>query len=183
MNCLRCTTWQLHPSIAMCQQVDWPLLLSDSASVFASPSTWYRYARIRDWRRPRKRIHPAKPTVGLRCASPDATWHIDTTVFRLLDGTKAYLQAIIDNYSRRILAWRLGPKLEPAATATLLVKAYESRSLVSSRNTPQSGGGENINEAVMKLVTDGLLKLILAQTDLSFSNSMIEAFWRVLKHQ
>ena len=90
--------------------------------VFASASTWHRYIRLLDWRRPRKRIHPAKPTVGLRCISPDATWHIDTTVIRLLDGTKAYLQAIIDNFSRRILAWQLGPKLEPAATATLLVR-------------------------------------------------------------
>ncbi len=32
-------------------------------------------------------------------------------------------------------------------------------------------------------VDEGLLKLILAQTDLSWSNSMIEAFWRVMKHQ
>jgi len=45
------------------------------------------------------------------------------------------------------------------------------------------GGVENINKAVTKLVTDGLMKLILAQTDLSYSNSMIEAFWRVLKNQ
>jgi hypothetical protein len=44
-------------------------------------------------------------------------------------------------------------------------------------------GVENINKAVMKLVSDDILKLILAQTDLSFSNSMIEAFWRVMIHQ
>jgi transposase InsO family protein len=155
--------------------------------LFASPSTWQHYVRTREWRRPRKRIHPTKPTVGLRCDSPDATWHIDTTVIRLLDGTKAYLQAIIDNYSRRVLVWRLGPKLESAATATLLVRAYESRESSSNITEPQSvmvdGGVENFNEAVMKLVNGGLLKLILAQTDLCYSNSMIEAFWRVLKHQ
>ena len=153
--------------------------------LFASPSTWNLYIRMRKWRRPRKRIHPAKPKVGLRCTSPNETWHIDTTVFRLLDGTKAYLQAIIDNFSRRILAWRLSSKLEPSASALLLVKAYKSKS--SANSEPQSvmidAGVENINEAVMKLVSDGILKLILAQTDLSFSNSMIEAFWRVMKHQ
>ena len=44
-------------------------------------------------------------------------------------------------------------------------------------------GVENLNESVLKLVSDGILKLILAQTDLSFSNSMIEAFWRVMKNQ
>jgi putative transposase len=38
---------------------------------------------------------------------PDEMWHIDTTVIRLLDGTRAYLHAVIDNFSRRILAWRV----------------------------------------------------------------------------
>jgi transposase InsO family protein len=33
--------------------------------------------------------------------------HIDTTVVRLLDGTRAYLHAVMDNFSRRILAWRV----------------------------------------------------------------------------
>ncbi len=45
------------------------------------------------------------------------------------------------------------------------------------------GGVENFNTAVQKLVKNGILKLILAQTDIGFSNSMIEAFWRVMKHQ
>jgi putative transposase len=33
-------------------------------------------------------------------------WHIDT-VIRLLDGSRAYLHAVIYNFSRRILAWRV----------------------------------------------------------------------------
>jgi hypothetical protein len=34
--------------------------------VSASPSTWYRLVRKYGWRRPRLRVHPAKPKVGLR---------------------------------------------------------------------------------------------------------------------
>ena len=56
-------------------------------SVAASPSTWYRLVRKYGWRRPRVRVHPAKPKVGLRTTGPDEMWHIDTTVIRLLDGT------------------------------------------------------------------------------------------------
>lgn len=44
------------------------------------------------------------------------------------------------------------------------------------------GGVENFNGAVDKLVKEGLLKRILAQTDISSSNSMIETFFRVAKH-
>jgi hypothetical protein len=34
--------------------------------VWASPSTWYRLVRQHGWRRPRLRVHPAKPKTGLR---------------------------------------------------------------------------------------------------------------------
>jgi putative transposase len=64
-----------------------------------------RFVRKCSWRRPRLRVHPVKPKVGLRTSRADDMWHIDTTVIRLLDGTRVYLYAVIDNFSRRILAW------------------------------------------------------------------------------
>ena len=36
---------------------------------------------------------------------------------------------------------------------------------------------------VDELVESGLLNRVLAQTEITFSNSMIESWWRVLKHQ
>ena len=45
------------------------------------------------------------------------------------------------------------------------------------------GGVENFNSAVDQLVESGLLKRVLAQTEISFSNSLIESWWRVVKHQ
>jgi transposase InsO family protein len=48
-------------------------------------------------------VHPAKPKIGLRTTRANQMWHIDTTVIRLLDGTRTYLHAVIDNFSRRIL--------------------------------------------------------------------------------
>ena len=44
-------------------------------------------------------------------------------------------------------------------------------------------GVENKNDAVDALISSGLLKRVLAQTEIRFSNSMIEAWWRSLKHQ
>src|SRR4029453_6433064 len=38
--------------------------------VSASPSTWYRLVRAYGRRRPRLRVHPAKPKVGLRTTRP-----------------------------------------------------------------------------------------------------------------
>src|SRR5438093_7754001 len=39
--------------------------------VWASPSTWYHLVRKFGWRRPRLRMHPAKPKVGLRTTRAD----------------------------------------------------------------------------------------------------------------
>jgi len=42
---------------------------------------------------------------------------------------------------------------------------------------------ENVNAQVDDLITTGVLRRVLAFTELKFSNSMIEAWWRSLKHQ
>ena len=72
--------------------------------LFASASTWYKMIRERGWRRPRTRVHPVKPKEGLRATRPNEYWLIDATVIRLTTGIRIYLQAVIDNFSRRILA-------------------------------------------------------------------------------
>jgi hypothetical protein len=79
--------------------------------VLASSSTWYRLVRTAGWRRPRNRVYPAKPKVGIRAKTPGELLHLDVTIIRLLDGTRAYLHAVIDNYSRRILSWTLEERL------------------------------------------------------------------------
>ena len=43
-------------------------------------------------------------------------------------------------------------------------------------------GVENINANVDALVASGTIQRILAQVDVVFSNSMIESWWRMLKH-
>ncbi|MDA1164830.1 MAG: DDE-type integrase/transposase/recombinase, partial [Planctomycetota bacterium] len=134
------------------------------------------------WRRPRRRIHPAKPKVGIRASHPNEIWHVDTTLIRLLDGSRGYLHAVIDNFSRRILAWKVSATFDPSATAELLLGA--SNYLAGKKPTLLADGGvENFNSAVDELVESRLLRRLLAMTDITFSNSLIESWWRTLKHQ
>jgi hypothetical protein len=134
--------------------------------VWASPSTWYHLVRKYGWRRPRLRVHPAKPKIGLRTTRANEMWHIDTTVIRLLDGSRAYLHAVIDNFSRRILAWRLAETFAPANSVAVLVEA--SRGATPSATTPvvlADAGVENVNADVDDLITAGVLRRVLAFTD------------------
>ena len=151
--------------------------------VFASPSTWRRLLHIHRWRRPRHRVHPAKPKVGIRASRANEIWHIDTTLIRLLDGSRLYLRAVIDNFSRRILAWNVIGTFDAVFTAKLLLDAVRNMTSPGLPTVMTDGGSENFNSAVDELVRSGVLKRVLAQTDIQFSNSMIESWRRVLKHQ
>jgi len=158
------------------------LLAQRLGKVLASATTWYKLVRLHKWRRPRLRVHPSKPKDGIRSSASNEIWHVDTTLIRLLDGTRAYLHAVIDNFSRRILAWKVSSTFDPSITAELLVDAASG--LIELKPTLLVDGGvENFNSAVDKLVDSGLLRRLLAQTDISFSNSLIESWWRALKHQ
>jgi transposase InsO family protein len=96
----------------------------------------------------------------------------------------AYLHAVIDNFSRRILAWRVAETFSPANSVAVLVEA--SRTATPSETTPAvlaDAGVESVNAEVDELITTGMLRRILAFTEVKFSNSMIEAWWRSVKHQ
>ena len=149
--------------------------------VFAHPGTWAKLIRERGWLRPRLRLHPGKPRIGFRAVAPNEAWHVDVTIIKLLDGTKAYLHAVIDNYSRRILAWTVAEKLNPMNTCYVLNQAAASLSEPETKVYMDSGV-ENLNKDVDKLLEGGTLERIIAQIDVSFSNSLIESWWRSLKH-
>jgi len=152
-------------------------------NVFASPSTWYALVRRKGWRRPRKRLYPTKPKVGARAIAPGELLHLDVTIIKLLDGTRTYLHAIIDNYSRRILSWTLESRLGSGATCRVLRDAAkEIVGTIGRTLVVTDAGSENVNRDVDDELSGANLERVLAQIDVTFSNSMIEAFWRSLKN-
>src|SRR5438445_13385721 len=72
----------------------------------------------------------------------------------------------------------------PDNIVTVLLDA--SRAAAPSDTAPvvlADAGVENVNAQVDELIHTGVLRRLLAFTELKFSNSMIEAWWRSLKHQ
>jgi transposase InsO family protein len=105
-------------------------------------------------------------------------------IIKLIDGTKIDMHVVIDNFSRRILAWRVAEGLEIRSTVAILREP--ARRAVSADTIPtcvSDAGVENVNADVDELVESGLLSRVLALKDVMFSNSMIEAWWRTLKYQ
>ena len=90
---------------------------------------------------------------------------------------------MIDNYSRRILSWRLEGRLGSGGTCRILREAAVQLSHCPEQTiVVADSGSENVNGAVDDALGAGELTRVLAQVEVTFSNSMIEAFWRSLKH-
>jgi putative transposase len=133
--------------------------------------------------RARLRLYPARPKVGLRTQAPNEAWHVDVTILKLLDGTKAYVHAVIDNFSRRILAWTVADHLDPMKTRDVLTTAAANLEASTKTDVFMDSGVENLNGDGDALFEANVLQRVIAQIDVSFSNSLIEAWWRSLKHQ
>jgi transposase InsO family protein len=142
--------------------------------------------RYYDWVERQQRCtlddHPPKPKVGSRALSPNEARHIDASIIKLLDGTKAYIHAVMDNYSQRILAWTIAETHSPMNTCYVLEHAAKSLRNLETKVYMDSGV-ENLNRNVDELLASGTIERVIAQVDVSFSNSMIESWWRSLKHR
>ena len=77
----------------------------------------------------------------------------------------------------------MAARLEPTSTCQVLLAA--SKHLVSAGRPLlyADAGIENVNGVVDATLFSACLERVLAQVDVTFSNWMIEAFWRSLKHQ
>ena len=93
------------------------------------------------------------------------------------------IRAVLNNSSRRILVWRLNDTFETVTTAEFLKEAAKGLPENTVPSAVMDSGAENVNGTVNELVSDGTTQRILAQVDIVESNSMIEAWWRQLKHQ
>ncbi|MFK7991378.1 MAG: transposase [Sandaracinaceae bacterium] len=150
--------------------------------VFASYETWSRLVREYGWNRPRRRLYPVKPKVGLRASAANEWWHVDVTIIRLLDGTRTYLHAVVDNYSRRVLAWTLEKRLSAEGTRKILDEARQALADGTKVNVMTDGGSENLvvhQDAELAAVAEH----VVAQVDVVQSNSMVESLWNQLRHR
>ena len=81
---------------------------------------------------------------------------LDLTILRLQDGSRAFVQCIIDNYSRYILAWKVSTDYGGLRTKELLTAAIIKAGSLGMTNIPNvivDSGSENLNKNVDELVS------------------------------
>ena len=159
------------------------LLAQRTGVLFCSLDTWYKYIRYFSWKRPAKiERKPIKKT-GIRASQPNQLWHVDVTVVNLSPGRKLYIQAVIDNFSRYVVAWRVSDSISAAGTVEVLATAKKNASNMNDVTTVLTDpGSENNNRMVKEFTISQNMRRVLARVEVHYSNSMIESLFRMLKN-
>lgn len=171
----------------------WPLISSyyyglRNGLISMKSRTFYKYANKLGFKKKLPKHRHKKHVIGIRSSKPNELLHADLTIFKTLDNIKVYIYIIMDNFSRKILSYKATLKYSAQTSFECLKEAYENFILpdnsTSETKLMVDGGVEINNHKVDNyLQTEALsVQKIVAQQDVTFSNSMIEAVNKILKY-
>lgn len=116
---------------------------------------------------------------GVKITRPNQVWSTDITYIRLACGF-LYLTAIMDWYSRYVLAWRLSNSLEPWFCIEALEDALE-KGCPDIFNSDQ--GSQFTSNDFTKVLLSRNIKISMDGRGRVFDNIFIERLWRSLKYE
>ena len=152
-------------------------------------TTWYHYGKLLRLGNSRKKYKPNKKKISVRAEAPNTIWHMD--VSKTLENTQYYIYTVIDNFSRKILAYDYAKELNGSTRLKSLKRAIEqefgvgleANQLVPKLNLIVDGGTENNNKTVEDFIIENQIDItkLVALKDVVFSNSMVESSFRMMK--
>ena len=107
-------------------------------------------------------------------------WALDTTYIRMARGF-VYLTAVVDVYSRRVLAHRTAITLEACHAVDALNEAYENFGKPEIINTDQ--GSQFTTQGFVDAVLDHGVKLSMDGRGAWRDNVFVERLWRSVKYE
>lgn len=117
---------------------------------------------------------------GVLVVRPDQVWSTDITYIRLAHGF-AYLVAIIDWYSRRVLSWRLSNSMEAIFCVDCLEDALRSHGRPEIFNSDQ--GSQFTSDAFTGVLKREGVTISMDGRGRAFDNIFVERLWRNIKHE
>lgn len=158
-------------------------MLRDKAAFF-SKSTFYKYVNL--FRLTRSRPDKKKYPEGIRATAPNQILHADVTILRTMDNVKLYIYLLVDNFSRYILNWKVSTEYSAKIAFENISEAYHKYGLHKARpmvSLVTDGGSENKGQVEQFVNSPDInMRKIIAQVDIIFSNSIVEAANKRIKY-
>ncbi len=117
---------------------------------------------------------------NVKVSRVDQVWAADITYIPMERGF-AYLVAIIDWYSRRVLAWRLSNTLETTFCVEALEEALQRYGRPDIFNTDQ--GSQFTSDDFTDVLLDHGIKISMDGKGRYLDNIFVERLWRSLKYE
>lgn len=146
-------------------------------------STFYKYCQLLGF--PGNARHKKSDNYNpVKTSKPNELWCADVTIFKTKDHVKHYIHFLIDHFSKYIIGYKICKSPSSKAIKELLQDARHLHK-PDKLQFLTDGGSENVNTTVADFINnpDVPIEHIIAQKDVVFSNSMIEAVNKVVKHQ
>ena len=100
--------------------------IADNCGFTTSESTVYRKLKKLGWIKPRVvKTFPAGPEYKVKTKRPNQMWQTDASYLLVKNWGYYYLISVLDDYSRKILAWRLQTCMDADAFSEVVEEAYE----------------------------------------------------------
>jgi putative transposase len=128
---------------------------------------------------PQHRLYPYLLR-GVAITRPNQVWSTDITYVRLERGF-AYLVAIIDWYSRKVLSWRLSNTLDAAFCIDCLEDALQHHGTPEIFNSDQ--GVQFTSEAFTRILKREGITISMDGRGRALDNIFVERLWRNVKHE
>jgi len=112
--------------------------------------------------------------------TPNQVWSADITYIKLEKGF-AYLAAIIDWNSKKILSWKLSNSMDVSLTTTVLNDALSKYPKPEILNTDQ--GSQYTAKEHIDILIKNSIDISMDSKGRSIDNIVIERFWRSLKYE
>jgi putative transposase len=117
---------------------------------------------------------------GVPVVRPNQVWSTDITYIRLAHGF-AYLVAIIDWYSRRVLSWRLSNSMEAIFCVDCLDEALRTHGKPEIFNSDQ--GSQFTSDGFTGVLKREGIVISMDGRGRAFDNIFVERLWRSVKHE
>lgn len=117
---------------------------------------------------------------GLSVVSPNQVWSTDITYIRLAHGF-VYLVAIIDWYSRKVLAWRVSNTMDVGFCVDCLTAALKQYGTPDIFNTDQ--GSQFTSDKWITVLQENSIKISMDGRGRALDNIFVERLWRSVKYE
>ncbi len=128
---------------------------------------------------PEHRVYPYLLR-GITVSRPNQVWSTDITYLRLARGF-VYLVAIIDWYSRRVLAWRISNSMDTSFCVDCLEEALSVHGKPEIFNTDQ--GSQFTSAAFTGVLQREEIAISMDGRGRALDNIFVERLWRSLKYE